>query len=302
VELLSRLDPGYAVAAAMAAEDLRDPVDAVVLPGDNFYPDGLDQDEVKDRLRENLVGPFCHFVALTPRGEGSLRGACPESRARHPVPLFAVLGNHDYGERESPELQRKLVPEYVASWHMPSGDVEVQELSGGVSLILVDSNRLVRGEAERELVRALRRSRGPWRIVAAHHPMLDVGGGEDPRFARRMSELLARAKVPVHLWIAGHEHNLQALAGEPPGPALHLVAGSGSDVREISEVDTPRLFASASLGFVRLDVERNGGPRLVATLLEVPAPPRAPQARVAARIEVRPDGSARALALDAAGS
>jgi hypothetical protein len=302
LELLESLDPGRAVAAAMTAEDLRKPVDALVLLGDNFYPDGLEEDEVKDRLRQNLVGQFCHFVELTQRGAGSLRDACPAARARHPVPLFAVLGNHDYGERESPELQRHLVPEYVASWHMPPGDVEVRELKGGLSLVLVDSNRLVRGDGERELVRALRRSRGPWRVVAAHHPMRDAGNGEDPRFEERIADLLAEARVPIHVWVAGHEHNLQAFAGEAPGPPLHLVAGSGSDVREISETADARLFASAALGFARLDVETEPEPRLVATLFEVPSPPRPPRARVAARFEVTLAGTARELPREGAGS
>ena len=77
------------------------------------------------------------------------------------MPLFAVLGNHDYGKSESPDLQRRVVPEYVASWHMPPGDVEVRELAGGLSLVLVDTNRVLRGHGEREVVRALRSSRGP---------------------------------------------------------------------------------------------------------------------------------------------
>jgi hypothetical protein len=301
-QALNALDPGRAVAAAMAAEDVRDPVDGVVLLGDNFYPDGLDEDEVKDRLRENLVGPFCHFVELTRRGAGSLRDACPEARALHPVPLFAVLGNHDYGEPESPELQRRLVPEYVSSWQMPPGDVELRELEGGVSLILVDSNRILRGAGDAELVRALRRSRGPWRVVAAHHPMLDAGRGYDPRFEKRMAELLEKGGVPIHLYVAGHEHNLQAIEGGAPGPLLQVVAGSGSDVREISESGATRPFTSASLGFARIDLDAEPEPRLIATLFEVPGPPRPSRARPVARFEVSLGGPVRTVSLVDAGS
>jgi hypothetical protein len=301
-EVLDALDPARAVAAAMVAEDVRDPVDAVVLLGDNFYPDGLEEEEVKDRLRENLVGPFCHFVELTPRGAGSLRDACPEARALHPVPIFAVLGNHDYGERESPELQRRLVPEYVASWQMPRSDVALRELAGGLSLVLVDSNRILRGDGDGELVRALRRSRGPFRVVAAHHPMLDPGRGYDPRFEERMRELIERAGVPIHLYLAGHEHNLQAILGEPPAPPLHLVAGSGSDVRKVSESHAQRPFASASLGFARIDLQTDPEPRLIATLFEVPAPPRPFRARPGARFEVGLRGPARPLGVEDAGS
>jgi hypothetical protein len=292
---LDALDPGRAVGGAMAAEDARSAVDAVVLLGDNFYPEGLDRDEVKDRLRENVVGPYCRFIELTTRGAGSLHEACPESEALHPIPLLAVLGNHDYGDPESPELQRRLVPEYVASWHVPEGDFEVREL-GGVSLILLDSNRLARGRrgADRAAARAIARSRGPWRVVAAHHPMRAAGNSHDPRFERRMAALLERASVPIHLYLAGHEHNLQAFAGEGSGPALHLVAGGGSDVRELADGAPSRRFASASLGFARIDVRRDPNPALVATLLEVPAPPLPARARAAARFEVALDGSLRA--------
>jgi hypothetical protein len=300
-EFLDALDPSLAVATALAAEDERSPVDALVLLGDNFYPEGLEKDEVKERLRANVVGPFCRFVALTSRGAGSLREACPEAEARHPVPLFAVLGNHDYGEPESPELQRRLVPRYVANWHTPEEDLEVRELEGGVSLILLDSNRI--GDDDAQAVRALARSRGPWRVVAAHHPLADPGRGHDPRFEKRMRRLLARAGVPIHVWLAGHQHNLQAFVAGPGSPALQLIAGGGSDVREISEgADPSRRFASASLGFARIDAHEGEHPRLVASLFEVPAPPLRSRPRLAVRYAVTPAGVVREVEGPSAGS
>jgi len=302
-EFLDVLDPSLAVATALAAEDERSPIDALVLLGDNFYPEGLEKDEVKDRLRANVVGPFCRFVALTARGAGSLREACPEREARHPVPLFAVLGNHDYGKPESPELQRRLVPRYVANWHTPEADLEVRELEGGVSLILLDSNRIGRGEDDAEAVRALARSRGPWRVVAAHHPLVDPGRGHDRRLEKRMRRLLERAGVPIHVWLAGHQHNLQAFVAGPGSPALQLIAGGGSDVREISEgADPSRRFASASLGFARIDAHEGEDPRLVASLFEVPAPPLRSRPRLAARYAVNPAGAVRELEGSSAGS
>ena len=302
-ELLDAFDPSLAVAAALAAEDERSPVDALVLLGDNFYPDGLDADEVKERLRENVVGPFCRFVELTARGAGSLREACPESVALHPIPIFAVLGNHDYGEPESPDLQRRLVPEYVASWQMPAGEVEVRELAGGVSLILLDTNRVARrGGNDDDVVRALARSRGPWRVIAGHHPMADAGGGYDPRFERRIARLLERAGVPIHIWLAGHEHNLQAFVAEAGSPALQLVAGGGSDVRELAEGGPSRRFGSASLGFARVDALGGKEPRLVASLFEVPAPPLPPRPRLAARFEISRAGAVRVVPTGPAGA
>jgi hypothetical protein len=303
VEVIDAFDPGRRVGIALGAEDERDPIEALVLLGDNFYPDGLEKDELKDRLRENLVGPYCRFIELTPRGAGSLREACPEKDAVHPIPIFAVLGNHDYGERESPELQRRVVPDYVRSWRMPKDDVGVRELRGGVSLILLDSNRVARTDGEDDdddVVRAIRDAQGPWRVIAAHHPMMRAGRGYDPRFTERMARIIERAGVPIQIYLAGHEHNLQAFPAPGRSPALHLVAGGGSDVREISDADPSRAFARGVLGFARLDFERKPNPRVTVTLLEVPAPPLPGAPIPVARFEVTLDGAVQTLGEPAA--
>jgi 3',5'-cyclic AMP phosphodiesterase CpdA len=299
---LAALDPGRAVAAAMAAEDARVPADALVLLGDNFYPSGLSEDSVKDRLRENLVGPFCRFVELSMRGAGSLRDACPEADARHPVPIHALLGNHDWERPESPKLQRERIREYVRNWRMPEDAAEVRELAGGVSLVLLDSTRLVRdGEAD-PLANALRRARGPFRVVASHHPMAATGRAYSRRFARLARAALERAAVPVHVFLSGHEHNLQAITWEGRWPPLHVVAGGGSDTREVRSGDPGRRYAEESLGFARVDLTRSPDPRLEVTVFEVPAPPLPSLARPAARFAVTKDGRvAEITAPDAGG-
>ncbi|MGI9432862.1 MAG: metallophosphoesterase [Myxococcota bacterium] len=269
-DLVAALDPGLAVAAALAHADRESPATGLVLLGDNFYPDGLREREFKDRVRSNLVQPFCHFLQLTPRGQGSLEDACHVSEAdRHPVPIHALLGNHDYNERESPLLQRRRIPEYVENWQMPLDDFEIRELRGGVSLILIDSMTWLRGKRGDALTRAVRKSRGPWRIVAAHHPMVDTGKSAVPRFERRMAKALDEASVPIHLFLAGHEHNLQVI--EKPGewPRLHVIAGSGSDIREPTRGDPGRRFAVAEHGFARIDLAEAAGPLRI-TMQRVP--------------------------------
>jgi hypothetical protein len=298
-ELWRELDPQTAVAEAMVAADRAAPVDGVVLLGDNFYPEGLKEDEVKDRLRQNVVRPYCHFLRLTTRGEGSLSEACREPEAaRNPVPLFAVLGNHDYKEKESPLLQRKLVPEYIESWRMPRGQAEVHELGEGVSLVLLNSMEIVHGESARGLAQQIQRARGPFRVVAAHHPLADPGRGFDRDYAREVAAAIAEAGVPVQLFLSGHEHNLQVLETKAL-PRLHVVAGSGSDTRVVSDTEARRRFASESLGFARVDLVRGGedGERLVVTVYEVPAPAplRSSAPRPAARFSVDPAGRVREL-------
>jgi hypothetical protein len=301
-EMWSELDPQTAVAEAMVAADRAAPVDGVVLLGDNFYPEGLKESDVKERLRQNVVRPYCHFLALTPRGEGSLSEACrAPAAARNPVPLFVVLGNHDYKEKESPLLQRKLVPEYIASWRMPRGQAEVHELGEGVSLVLLNSMEVVHGESAQAFARQVARSKGPFRIVAAHHPLADPGHGFDRDYARDVAAALEEAGVPVQLALAGHEHNLQVLE-TPDLPRLHVVAGSGSDTRELSETGAQRHFASDSLGFARVDLVRDepGSERLVVTLYEVASPtPLHPNEPVAAaRFAVDREGGVTELPVE----
>lgn len=253
--LFAALRPQYQVARALAAEDARAEVHGLVLLGDNFYPHGLVEDGMKDRLRVNVVGPYCRFLALTDRGLGSLGASCRVLEAhRHPIPWYVVLGNHDYSTIGSPQLQKEVVPAYLKSWLMPE-EVDVHELPGGLSLIPFHSMPIVGGKNEGLLVDALRRSKGPFRILAAHHPIADPGHGYEPEYARRVRAAIAEAGVPVHLFLSGHEHSLQVIAGNgEDDAALHVISGAGSDTRKMRSTDRERLFEKRSLGFVRVDL------------------------------------------------
>lgn len=293
--LLSWLDPATGVAKAMAAEHRRAPVDGLVLLGDNFYPDGLKKREFKDRLRSDLVARFCHFIAFTARGRGSLADSCEDAEStRHPVPIYAVLGNHDYHERESPRLQREQIADYLADWRMPRRYATVHELPGGVSLVLLDSMFSVKGDRRRELHALLRRTRGPWRILATHYPLANAGEGHSRRWARELSTLLEETGVRIHLHLAGHVHNLQLLAMDLPRPALQVLAGSGSSARPLKDTEERRLFAEEALGFVRVDLLREAD----AERLRVSVYPVDPfslngfdPGQPAARVTVSADGS-----------
>jgi hypothetical protein len=273
-----------AVAAAMASVDRANPVHALVLLGDNFYPDGLLRSELAARLRANLVRPYCRFLGLTGPRAPEVADACGVPvEARHPVPLFAMLGNHDYTAPESPALQREAPRLFLANWHMPFGAAAVYELDAGVSLVVVDSDPIFEGADGAPLAEALRISRGPWRILAAHHPVADRGrSAEKERHARYRKVVLkavAAADVRVHLVLAGHEHNLQVLAMDPPAPPLHVIAGGGHGARSLHGPDPRRKAGFKLPGFARVDLV-GGGPgdageaRLVASLYGLPRFPR----------------------------
>jgi len=268
-----------AVAAAMAASDRAQPAHGLVLLGDNFYPDGLRSDELVLRLRANLVRPYCRFLELGGRRAEELADACTLPAAeRHPLPIFAILGNHDHMAPEGATLQREAPRRLLANWRMPLGAAAVYELPGGVSLVLLDSTPIFEGADAAPLVEALRAARGPWRILAAHHPIANRDRGvEKERHARYRSRVLAAvaaAGAPVQLLLAGHEHNLQVLVLDAPAPRLHVVAGGGSGARSLHGPDPRREAGFERPGFARVDLVGDGsGARLVASLYGLPRLP-----------------------------
>jgi hypothetical protein len=304
--LLASLGRHHRVAGGLAAEDRRDPADALVLLGDNFYWRGLESHELVERIGENLVAPYCRFVDLSGPRSDEVRGACalpPEERRA--LPIHAILGNHDYGSAESPALEREAIPLFVSNWSMPRALADVVEFPAGVSLILLDSVALRDHGADPGPLRdALRRSRGPWRILAAHHPLAwsrDPGRRSDAKqlaYREQVLRAVAEAGVDVHLVLSGDEHNLQLIGMAPPGPRLQVVAGSGSNVREVASANPDAHFALGELGFARVDLVGEGaGERLVVSLFTTPATPLADDGapRLATRFAVAPDGTAGPL-------
>ncbi len=284
------------VGAVLEAEQRRRPVDAVVLLGDNFYPEGLLDKELVSRVRENVVRPYCGFLALDGPESERVADACePDRRGDRPVPFYAVLGNHDQTVPESPRLQREVVPRFVPNWHVPAQAIEVIELADsalqpGVSLILYDPVALAESGDGAALERALRSARGPWRILAGHYPIHDQHPG--PWIAKT----LAGIDVPVHLHLAGHEHNLQIGVPAPSSPFLQVVAGSGGSERQVKHSLLGSRFALVQPGFSRVDLVGEGdAARLVVSLVALPASSLAfwIEPRVVARWSVGLSGDVR---------
>jgi predicted phosphodiesterase len=262
-----------AVGWAMAEEDRRSPVSALVLLGDQFYPTGLLHFELVHRVRHNLVRPYCRFVEPGGPRWGEVSDACdPPGAARPTTPIYAVMGNHDRESEDSPRLQREAVPEFVPNWYVPRRPVELRELPGGLSVILIESNEVAAGDGLEHLRRALRASKGPWRVMAAHHPLVWLEGGQSKRYDRVVRQIIAEEGTPVHVFLSGHQHNLQLLELSEPGPPLLLVAGGGSEIKPVT-TDHPDLrYAAPKLGFARVDLVGTGdAAHLVASLYAVEA-------------------------------
>jgi len=268
----SRYRAQLEVAAALAMSDAAVPAHAVVVLGDNFYPDGLHALEAVARVRANLVRPYCRFLRFDGPEAAAVESACEIPREqRRPIPLFAILGNHDHLSNGSASLQRSLGRRFFSNWRMPTGITEVHELPGGVSLVLFDSEQFFDGADTNVLAAALRGSRGPWRILAAHHPIANrARAGEavsHARYRRRVLDAVAASGVEVQLLLAGHEHNLQLLEMDAPAPRLHAISGGGSGARSMHRSDPGRLVGFEQPGFLRVDLVAGPGAQKSARLL-----------------------------------
>jgi hypothetical protein len=246
------LEGQLAVGAAMQREHEQDPVDALVLMGDNFYPKGLLASEARHRIVQNVVRPYCAFVEPAAEIVEIVRRLC--SGPRLPAPrIFAIVGNHDLLSPGSLDLQRREVPRLVRNWDMPieNGPV-VRELPGGLSLILLLSEWPWDDTASRALAAALSRARGPWRVIVGHRPPISGHPG--------LSKMVARASQEsghlVHAYLAGHVHGLVAIRGSASEPVLTAIAGSGSRASFQEEIEYRIEGADVmveELGFLRVD-------------------------------------------------
>lgn len=267
-EWIPWLDQFRVVGRVMSEEHARRPGSALLFLGDNFYSEGLEISEAKERIRDNYVTPWCRFIASDgPRYQEVSESCTLGDSERQPVPIYVTLGNHDYNTPDSPKLERELVPQFISNWAVPHDVVDVHELGHGVSAIVVDSEALDRGIDSAPLAEALRDAKGPFRIIVGHHP---VSAGPT-HFNRALETAMASAGVPVQLLLAGHEHNLQVSEPGPPYPSLVVIAGSGSRLREVRYEVRGRKFLAVKPGFARIDLVGSGeSQRLVVSLVQTP--------------------------------
>jgi tartrate-resistant acid phosphatase type 5 len=274
-----------AVAAALAAERGRAPLDVVVAVGDNLYECGPDV---------SRAGPGA--CAFGPDGATVAPGASPPedpSFARlHETPLAALrgvpvhlaLGNHDVATWGScrPEGDPAAVARLKAClevahasdlWSMPARHYAID--LGRARLVVIDSN-LAKGDyggftLDDEVAFVARAASAeacpPDRacFLVAHHPAATAGEHVDdftPAFRARMERLVAAGGGRLRAWLAGHDHDLQHVRA-PSGLDV-LVSGNGSRQRpreRFERAEPPGaevLFASVRWGYGVLEVGADG--------------------------------------------
>jgi len=183
------------IAAGIAAVG---PVDAVIIPGDNIYPCGV---RAKDDPHWSVLEPLSKLG----------------------VPLFPVLGNHDYCGNPDAQIDAPL-----PNWSFPAKQYVIR--GDAADIVMIDTQPYVEGRDEpaESFLRNAFRNDPKWRIVVGHHPVVSSGyhGYFPRREVRRMRRLLPILReVKADLYICGHDHHQELIEGHP----RFLVSGAGSE-------------------------------------------------------------------------
>ena len=192
-----------AVAKGIARVHAAEPLDAIVLTGDNFYPCGV-KSESDPRWSVNLP--------LTAIG----------------VPLFPVLGNHDFCGGADPDAQVRATG-IVPNWRFPARQYALR--TPVADFAFVDTTPFVRGggnAVEPAIRQALADSKKRWQVVVGHHPVFSSGyHGYFPRneVAKMRTIIPALRETGADLYLCGHDHHVELILGR----MLHLISGAGSD-------------------------------------------------------------------------
>jgi tartrate-resistant acid phosphatase type 5 len=244
-------------------------LDGILLTGDNFYPCGVSSptDPQWTKITE-------HFGPAN-------------------VPIYAVFGNHDYGDAPHDQVKPPLCTDFatnplaeiaangkVERWNFPAENYVIR--SALADFVMIDTQPVAMDWAKpflgsgtatdvtSFLQQSLAASKAPWRIVVGHHTIYSSGvhgrtNGFDQQHTRRLLPLLRAADVD--LYICGHDHDMELLGKLRPGKdPLFLVSGAGSGLSEMKPrkpkvlaVEPPTIWPSPiapMYGFALLEISR----------------------------------------------
>ena len=221
----------------------------IVSTGDNFYPNGVAsvQDPYWISSFENIyTGPslFCQWNV--------------------------VLGNHDYRGNYQAQIDYTNISQ---RWNMPSQyyykDIETDD-GASARFVFIDTTPLNDEYYDEEKYSKVHDQDTiaqlawfnevldvdvDWKIVVGHHPLYTGGKRSDEKMWVRTHIEKLLTKHSVHLYLAGHEHDLQHIKNEQL-PTHHIISGSGSEVRKTGMMEHS-IFAKAVQGFVASSITKD---------------------------------------------
>lgn len=235
--------------------------------------------------KADALGPGCHLAVylgdnVYPDGVASPEDPQWQAKFSAPMaavdlPFYAVLGNHDYGERGFDEERALAQVGWTGDprWQLPARSYLLD--AGPARLVALDTNPVLLeplwGESpQRRVVDAALEGapEGAWRVVLGHHPWRsdgrhgNAGEYEGSGWIPVASGGSMRDFLETHLcgradlYLAGHDHNLQWQTH--CGVDL-VVSGSGSKVVPlVGRGNSPRFASDELEGFAWLELRADG--------------------------------------------
>mgnify|MGYP003662792985 FL=1 len=229
----------WQVADAMEQQADHDPVQGVLLLGDNFYRYGVAS--VTDwQWRYKFEHAY----------KGSLSA----------VPFFATLGNHDYYGNELAQINYDLKDLGSRRWQMPARDY-IRVFGQGpdqalLRVAFIDSGFWLRSpvDASQTLDRLLEAAEpARWTVVVTHTPLLSGNTLDIQAEAQGLWQPILQSHG-VDIVLSGHDHNMQYLQ-QAGWPDQAIIGVGGKSGQPLDFEDAPGLeFYSDFLGFGRLGV------------------------------------------------
>jgi hypothetical protein len=192
-------------------------------------------------------------------------------------PAYAILGNHDYQRMPESKVNAELA--YAKSggsrWTMPSRwySFKFPAKNPLMTVIALDSNMphpdgrwdfgenftLTPAEQAEQLAWLTQELEKPlttpFLVVMGHHPVFSNGPHGDTATLVRDWEPLLR-KHNVHLYLAGHDHDMQHLEFEGHPTSFALSGGGGSDLYKLKIEQAQRgPYAARIYGFSHLEAK-----------------------------------------------
>lgn len=188
----------FNVARRMTAFHDAHPYNAVLMLGDNIYPDGNPVS-----LPDKFEKPYSDLL-------------------RRGVKFYAVLGNHDVIKGRNAEVDYPLFNMGGRAWY------SFTKGGGLIEFFALDSTDL--SEAQLKwLTDALSKSAARWKVAFFHHPIYSSGRrhGSDLNLRRMLEPLFVRYGVAAVF--SGHDHIYERT--KPQQGIQYFVSGTGGKLR-----------------------------------------------------------------------
>lgn len=210
-------------------------VDGILLLGDNIYMDGV----------QSIHDPKWKSVIEDPFNKPCLSK----------LPLFPILGNHDYKGNADAQIEYSKIKE---NWHFPSrfysvkfgSLLEIVALDSNFADVCLDKDNCVLDFAYERLNNKNTR----WQIAMGHHPLMASSSKHSPGV---QGLLLTPMFCRFDAYLAGHSHHLEHVKPNSCNGEFFISGAGGADIYPVKEQISESKFAKSTYGILELEVDRS---------------------------------------------